>query len=202
MTRADKADLDLIRRAQKGQEAALSQLFERYRQDVLRMVYRILGPDADLEDVVQEAFIQVYRSIGSFRGDAQFTTWLYRVVTNVARMHLRARRARPQTLVAVPPETGRETAKADNHPEAQLQHQRDLALLYRHLDTLSEKKRTVLVLHDLSGLTAQQIAEIVGASALTVRTRLFYARKELYRALASDPGVSEEVRASLAGGRR
>jgi RNA polymerase sigma-70 factor (ECF subfamily) len=68
-----------------------------------------------------------------------------------------------------------------------------MAALYRHLSALSDKKRTVLVLHDLAGLSAAEIAEIVEAPVLTVRTRLFYARKELYALLASDPALSELV---------
>src|SRR6188472_1207364 len=91
------AELDpLIKRAQRGEPQALRELFVRYRGDVTRVAFRVLGPSADLDDVVQEAFVQVYRSLGSYQGTAKFSTWLYRVVTNVARMHRRRERARPQ----------------------------------------------------------------------------------------------------------
>ena len=186
----------LIERACRGEESALQELFEQHRGDVTRMVFRVMGPDPDVEDVVQDAFIHVYRSIRSFRGESKFSTWLYRVVTNVARMHLRKRRSRPRTVDAPVPEI--QVMGPEGGPDTLTQRNRSLRTLYRHIDALSEKKRTVLVLHDLSGLPPKEIAEIVGAPVLTVRTRLFYARKELYEALGRDPELSEDVRAALA----
>jgi RNA polymerase sigma-70 factor (ECF subfamily) len=88
--RAPMAEIDpLIRRAQRGEPRALREVLERHREDVARVAFRVLGPSADLEDVVQEALVQIYRSLPSYAGHSKFTTWLYRVVTNVARMHLR-----------------------------------------------------------------------------------------------------------------
>jgi RNA polymerase sigma-70 factor (ECF subfamily) len=185
------ADLDpLIAAAQRGEPRALRGLFERYRSDVSRIAYRVLGPSADLEDVVQEAFVQIYRSLPSYRGSAKFSTWLYRVVTNVARMHVRHERVRPRLGGA--PE-GMLEARPDEaqRPDEQAARNTRLRALYRHLDALSEKKRTVLVLHDLEGVAAAEVAEIVDAPVLTVRTRLFYARKELYAALAADPDLAD-----------
>lgn len=188
--RAAVASLDpLVEAARAGDETALNQLFIRYRQDVTRMVYRVLGPSPDLEDVVQEAFVQVYKSIAGFKGEARFTTWLYRVATNVARMHLRAKRSRPQ--LARHQVEDRRTADPLTRPDAEAERNARVAALYRHLDTLSDKKRTVLVLHDLAGVAPREIAEIVNAPVLTVRTRLFYARKELYAAIGRDPQLAE-----------
>lgn len=185
------ADLDpLIAAAQRGEAPAMRALFERYRQDVLRITFRVLGPSADLEDVAQEAFVQIFRSLPNYRGDAKFTTWLYRVVTNVARMHVRHERSRPRLGGA--PE-GLLEARPDHAqgPDEEAARNARLRVLYRHLDGLSEKKRTVLVLHDLAGVAAAEVAHIVEAPVLTVRTRLFYARKELYAALAADPELSD-----------
>ncbi|MGH3882353.1 MAG: RNA polymerase sigma factor, partial [Pseudonocardiaceae bacterium] len=84
-------------------------------------------------------------------------------------------------------------AGTDGRPDAAAERNERLRALYKHLETLSDRKRTVLVLHDLAGLPASEIAEIVEAPVLTVRTRLFYARKELYAALASDPALAEVV---------
>jgi RNA polymerase sigma-70 factor, ECF subfamily len=180
----------LIRRAQDGDPQALRDLFHRYRADVARIAFRVLGPSADLEDVVQEAFVQLYRSLASYRGNAKFSTWLYRVVTNVARMHRRRERSRPQLERASKADLEQQTV-ASGGPEAEVERGERLRALYRHLEALSDLKRTVLVLHDLVGLPASEIAEIVGAPVLTVRTRLFYARKELYAALAADPALAE-----------
>jgi RNA polymerase sigma-70 factor (ECF subfamily) len=179
----------LVRLAQRGDEYAQNELFKRHRAEVARIVARALGPDADFEDVVQDAFIQIFRSIDGFRGDSKFSTWLYRLVTNVVRMHLRKRRVRPMIAPGVAPERA---ARPDStgSPESSLERSWRIRRLYQHLDRLTEKKRSVLVLHDFEGVAPVEIAEIVGAPVLTVRTRLFYARRELYAALAEDPELA------------
>ncbi len=200
-TRAMDPDAALIARAQEGDTIAFRQIFVRHRGDVTRIVYRMLGPSADVEDVVQDVFLNVYRSLPSFRGDAKFSTWLYRLATNVTRMHLRRGRSRPRFADVEVPEAPRDSAPPDT-PEAQVEKAERVRALYRLLETLSEKKREVLVLHDLEGVPAKEIAEMAGIPVLTVRTRLFYARKELYAALADEPslrGVMEQLMESLPG---
>jgi RNA polymerase sigma-70 factor, ECF subfamily len=190
--RAPMADSDpLVRRAQRGEPLALRELLTRYRDDVARVAFRALGPNPDLEDVVQEALVQIYRSLPSYQGQSKFSTWLYRVVTNVARMHLRRQRSRPQLTSASNDALERQPAAAGERPDADAERSERLRLLYAHLSALSDKKRTVLVLHDFAGVPAAEIAAIVDAPVLTVRTRLFYARKELYAALARDPTLGE-----------
>jgi RNA polymerase sigma-70 factor (ECF subfamily) len=193
----------LVRLAQRGDESAKSELFKRHRHEVARIVARTLGPDADVEDVVQDAFIQIFRSIDSFRGEAKFSTWLYRLVTNVARMHLRKRRVRPLIASGVSPEHA-VRPDASTSPESAAERTWRIRRLYQHLDALSDKKRTVLVLHDLEGILPVEIAKIVDAPVLTVRTRLFYARRELYAALARDPelaSLAAELEALASKGR-
>lgn len=195
-------DLDaLIARAQEGDTDAFRQIFVRHRGDVTRIVYRMLGPSADVEDVVQDVFLNVYRSLPSFRGDAKFSTWLYRLATNVTRMHLRRGRSRPRFADVEVPEAPRDSSPPDG-PDVQIERAERVRALYRLLDTLSEKKREVLVLHDLEGVPAKEIADMAGIPVLTVRTRLFYARKELYAALADEPslrGVMEALLDELPG---
>lgn len=181
---------DLIARAQRGDRRAMDALLQQHERDVTRIAFRFIGPDGDLEDVVQEAFIQLFRSLGSFRGQAKFSTWLYRVVSNVAKMHIRARRVRPQLASPGAQEQAR-AATATLVPEDDVDRRDRIRALYAHATTLSEKKRTVWVLHDLEGLSPVEIAEIVDAPVLTVRTRLFYARKALYTALGEDPLFAE-----------
>src|SRR5690606_31447082 len=181
-------DAALIARAQEGDTAAFRQIFLRHRENVSRIVFRMLGPSADVEDVVQEVFLNVYRSLPSFRGDSKFSTWLYRLATNVTRMHLRRGRSRPKVADVEVPEAPRESRPPDG-PDEQLERAERVRALYRLLETLSDKKREVLVLHDLEGVPAKEIAEVMGIPVLTVRTRLFYARKELYAALADEPSL-------------
>jgi RNA polymerase sigma-70 factor (ECF subfamily) len=179
----------LIQRAKDGDARALEEVLRRYAPDVARIAHRMLGPSADLDDVVQEALFQVARSLHGFQGHSKFSTWLYRVVSNVARMHLRAKASRPVLDLAEPNQLAR-SAATDATPEAEAERSDDVRALYRCLDGLSEKKRTVLVLHDIEGVPAAEIARIVEVPLLTVRTRLFYARKELYAALARDPELA------------
>lgn len=179
----------LIRRAKEGDAGALERVLKRYAPDVTRIAHRMLGPTADLDDVVQEALFQVARSLPGFQGTAQFSTWLYRVVSNVARMHLRSKASRVVLDFAEPMQLARSAADAES-PEQHAERSDDIRALYRCLDRLSEKKRTVLVLHDLEGVPAAEIARIVEIPLLTVRTRLFYARKELYAALAREPELA------------
>jgi RNA polymerase sigma-70 factor (ECF subfamily) len=176
----------LIRKAQEGDEAAFRALFVRHRSDVARTVHRVMGASPDVDDVVQDVFVHVFRSLPSFRGDSKFSTWLYRLTVNVTRMHLRRGRSRPQIADVAVPEHPTDPAPTDS-PETHAECSERLAALYRLLDGIGEKKRTVLVLHDLEGRPAREIGELVGAPVLTVRTRLFYARKELYAAIAAEP---------------
>jgi RNA polymerase sigma-70 factor (ECF subfamily) len=186
----------LILRAQAGDERAFHELFVRHRGDVSRLVFRTIGPSADVDDVVQDVFIHVYRSIPSFRGDSKFSTWLYRLTMNVARMHLRKGRSRPQIADVPVPEAPRE--ERHDRPDDAAETALRVKALYALLENLSEKKRAVLVMHDLEGMAAKEIAEVVDAPVLTVRTRLFYARKELYAALAADTALGPVVQTLLA----
>lgn len=179
---------ELVRRAQKGDRAAFTELFRRHRGDVSRLVFRMLGPTADAEDVVQEVFLQVHKSLGEFRGQAKFTTWLHRVTVNVVLMVRRAARSRPvfsgEVLSDVEPD------RRILPDEDTARHQR-IAAFRRLLDRLAEKKRTVFVLHELEGLSPAEIGEVVDAPVLTVRTRLFYARKELAEMMRDEPTLAQ-----------
>lgn len=186
----------LIHRAKQGDEKAFVELFHRHRGDVTRLVFRVIGPSADVEDVVQDVFVHVFRSLPKFRGESKFSTWLYRLTVNVARMHLRKGRSRPRFVDVPLPEAPRD-AKPVETPDKVTERTQRVRALRRLIDQLSEKKRTVLVLHDLEGVPAKEIAEIVDAPVLTVRTRLFYARKELYAAIADDDELRPAVEAIL-----
>ena len=185
----------LIDRALAGEPSAFRELFRAHRSDVSRVVYRLLGPSADLEDVVQEVFIHVYRSLPTFRGDSRFSTWLYRLAVNVTRMHVRRGRSRPRIANVEVPDVASEVDARRDDPEALSEQRERVRVLYQLLDQLGEKKREVIVLHDFEGMPAKEIATLVGAPVLTVRTRLFYARKELYAAMAAEPKLTEVLAA-------
>ncbi len=187
MTEAHEVD-EVVARAQRGDRVAFAELFRRHRGDVSRLVFRMLGPSADSEDVVQEVFLQVHKSLAEFRGQAKFSTWLHRVTVNVVLMVRRAARSRPIFAGE---------AVADQEPDRGLLPDEDAArrarveAFRRLLDRLPEKKRTVFVLHEIEGLAPVEIAEIVDAPVLTVRTRLFYARRELAEMMRTEPTLAQ-----------
>jgi RNA polymerase sigma-70 factor, ECF subfamily len=177
----------LLQRCQVGEREALGEFYRLYRPEVVRNLHRVLGPGrGDLEDVLQDVFIEVFRSIGRFRGDSKLSTWLYRVCVNVALQRLRKRKR----LSEVPHDSIGENVpeSTNNHtPEGDLDAQRRLKAVYTILDRLSPKKRVVFILHEIEGREPKEIADIVGAPVLTVRTRLHYARKEFYAFVAREP---------------
>lgn len=177
---------DLIERCQAGDLDAFRTLFRTHRVDVTRLVHRLLGGSADVEDVVQEVFLQVHRSLKDFRFGSRFSTWLYRVTVNVVLMHRRSAKSRPVLVEALQAPAPRDEALL---PDELAARSRRIRALYRLLARLSDKKRVVYVLHELEGFTPTEIATLVGAPVLTVRTRLFYARRELVAMLREEPAL-------------
>jgi RNA polymerase sigma-70 factor (ECF subfamily) len=189
VARRDASDVDdVVSRAAAGEAEAFRTLFLRHKSDVARLVYRMLNAPADLEDVIQEVFVQVFRSLKDFRGQAKFSTWLHRVTVNVVLMHRRSARSRPVLTEELPGEI-----VADDHqtqPDDEVDRRERMRAFQRLLSRLADKKRIVFVLHELEGMAPAEIAEVVGAPVLTVRTRLFYARRELEAMLAEEPTLA------------
>jgi len=178
----------LIARASVGDTTAFRHIYERHRQDVGRLVYRMIGPRSDIEDVIQEVFVQVYKSLKDFRGQSKFTTWLHRVTVNVVLMHRRAARSRP--IFADEPPADGALRSGDIPPDEDFERRERMRAFGRLLERLAQKKRIVFVLHELEGVPPGEIAKIVGAPVLTVRTRLFYARREIEAMLREEPSLS------------
>jgi RNA polymerase sigma-70 factor (ECF subfamily) len=178
-------EADLIARAATGDRTAFRALYAKHREPVSRLVFRMLGGSRDVDDVVQEVFFQVYKSLKDFRGQAKFSTWLHRVTVNVVLMHRRAAKSRPtyteEPQADVTPDDGAVAPDVDTDRRARVR------AFARILERLAEKKRVVFILHELEGVSPAEIAEIVGAPVLTVRTRLFYARREIEAMLADEP---------------
>lgn len=176
----------LIDRCKEGDRVAFAELFRKHRSDVYRLVHRMLGPTPDCEDVVQEVFLQVFHSIKDFEGRASFNTWLHRVAINCALMHRRSQKSRPVLVSESLASSESTTLRPD---EGAIGRERARAF-YALLDRLPEKKRTVFVLHELDGLPLKDIAKLTHTQGLTVRTRLFYARRDLVRLLREDPTLA------------
>jgi RNA polymerase sigma-70 factor (ECF subfamily) len=185
----------LIERAAADDTAAFRELYNRHRADVARLVYRMLGGRGDLEDVIQEVFVQVHKSLKDFRGQSKLSTWLHRVTVNVVLMHRRAARSRP--VFADEPLGEGLVHGVEVPPDEDVERRERVRAFARLLDRLADKKRIVFVLHELEGISPSEIAKIVGAPVLTVRTRLFYARREIEAMLRDEPSLAGlEVRFS------
>jgi RNA polymerase sigma-70 factor (ECF subfamily) len=190
---ADEAEL--VRRCRAGERAAQDELYKRHRRQVAANLYRVMGQRDDLDDLVQEVFVIAFRGLPRFRGDARLSTWIYRICVNVALAKIRSKARRPPPLSltpsavetveggAPPPAPGRRPPPA---PEQALRQRQDRERVYRVLETMSPKKRMVLYLHEIEGRDLKEIAYVIDANPVTVRTRLFYARREFYRLLAED----------------
>jgi len=189
---ADAADAsapapgDLLTRAKAGEPAAFQQLYVKHQRQVASQL-AFLVPRSDLEDTLQEVFIEVFRSIKRFEGRSAFTTWLYRVTVHVA---MKARRKQTRSRLDIVEELPDVVDPASGPAEASLSAERQVRV-EALLENLSPKKRAVLVMHDLRGMEAAKIAEVLDTNILTVRTRLFYARREFEKLAAADPALSE-----------
>lgn len=183
----------LVERVRAGDPAAFTDLFRSYRGLVWRVLRHLLYDDPELEDVVQLTFVEVHRSLPSFEGRSRLSSWITRVALHVGYHHLRRKKSRPADYRASPnlPEQTDDGLGAD--PERALVARRAQARLGAVLARLPEKKRTVFILVELEGLSREQVAEIVGTNPATVRTRLHYARRDFWKAVAEDEGLRDLI---------
>ena len=180
------ASSDVISRCQAGDVSAFRELYGQHSRSVARRL-SFLVARADVEDVLQDVFIEVFKSIGRFEGKSQFTTWLYRVTVHVA---MKSRRKHTRSRVDIVEDV---PDVADDKPApdtVSLSAERQVRV-EAMLEKLAPKKRAVLVMHDLQGMDASEIAEVLDTNVLTVRTRLFYARREIEVMAKADPALSE-----------
>src|SRR5262249_35165653 len=181
-------EAELIERCRADDRSAHDELYYRFRRQVAGNLFRVLGDRTDLEDLVQEVFVIAFRGLDRFRGDARLSTWLYRICVNVALGRIRMRRRRPNAIgvqdLDVAPADPSLTERPET-PEKSLERRRERERVYQALELLAPKKRIVLYLHEIEGLDLKEIAYLVDSNPVTVRTRLFYARREFYELLAA-----------------
>jgi len=190
---ADEAEL--IQRCRAEERAAHDEFYHRFRRQVAGNLYRVLGDRTDLDDLVQEVFVIAFRGLERFRGDARLSTWLYRICVNVALGRIRTRKRRPSAMGVSDLDSALTDPSLTERPETPdrtLERRQEQERVYRALETLAPKKRIVLYLHEIEGLDLKEIAYLVDSNPVTVRTRLFYARREFYRVLAGEPASPDE----------
>jgi RNA polymerase sigma-70 factor (ECF subfamily) len=191
-------DEELAARAAAGDESAFEAIVTRYQSRVFRLAWRLTANEGDAADVLQETFLQVYRKLGTFRGDSRFGTWLYRIATNAALMHRRARSRRPaEPLESFLPRFDEDGLHAATPAELQaaagVEHRLDRRRLAEKaiaaIDRLPDTYREAFVLRDLEEMTTAQVADVLGLEPPAVRQRVHRARMMLRGYLGALSGV-------------
>lgn len=183
-TGAEPIDLAAVSRALGGDRRAFDDLYRRHVDRVARLMARLVGAPPDREDLIQQVFLEAFRSLSAFRGDAAFSTWLYRIAVNVAHDHLRRVRRRPQ--VPLGERALDELVAPATDPEQAAHRRQELGRALALLDRLKPKKRIAFVLRTVDGLSLDEIGVLVGASAPAVGQRVKHAQRELAVMIARD----------------
>jgi len=175
-----------IARAQQGDEAAFEALFSTHKRRVYSLCLRMTGDTAEAEDLTQEAFLQLFRKISTFRGESAFTTWLHRLVVNVVLMHLRKKGLQQISLDEVDSSQEEPVKRDYGDDDRRLIGSIDRLSLDRAIAALPHGYRTVFVLHDVEGYEHNEIAQIMNCSTGNSKSQLHKARLKLREHLRLD----------------
>jgi RNA polymerase sigma-70 factor (ECF subfamily) len=196
-------DRELILRAQRGDEPAFAELVERHQRRAFSIALGLVRDEQDASEIVQEAFLRVYRGLDAFNGAASFFTWLYRIVKNLSIDLMR----RPSWQREVADDLAGEQADAlflahlAHTPEDSLRRRELAATVGKAIESLPSYHRAVILMREVEGMSYEEMAVAAGVSKGTIMSRLFHARKKLQRALAQRY-VEETERAPEEGGER
>jgi RNA polymerase sigma-70 factor (ECF subfamily) len=178
-----QADVLLVERCRQADERAFDEIVQRHKNKIYNYVCRMTNDSPDAEDITQEVFIKAYVSIGAFRNDASVDTWLYRIATNLVIDRFRRGKRAPQTVPVLDDEEDPlhelPATERGSDPAAQAQLAELQAEVKRALAGLPPKLRSAIVMHDLEGLSYEEVAAAVGCPVGTVKSRLFNGRNLL-----------------------
>ncbi len=194
------SDRALVARARQGDEAAFAALFDLHKRRVYSLCLRMTGDVVEAEDLAQDAFIQVFRKLATFRGDATFSTWLYRVVVNTVLMKFRRRRLRPVSLDEPVRLESSYVQRDVSRDDLDLLGAVDRIALQRAVEELPPGCRTIFVLHEVEGYEHQEIARLLRCSVGNSKSQLHKARLKMRVMLFPDrknargePGPSRQL---------
>lgn len=173
-------DLDLAKTAAHGDMAAFEELYKRHHRRVYSVCLRMLQNTSEAEDLTQDVFIQLYRKIGSFRGDSAFTTWLHRMTVNQVLMHFRKRTVKFEKTTEEGETPDQMVPGSVNPNKMQIV---DKIALDNAIEQLPEGYKNVFVLHDIEGYEHEEVAKILGCSVGTSKSQLHKARLKLQKLL-------------------
>jgi RNA polymerase sigma-70 factor (ECF subfamily) len=178
--RVDDSEGSLVRRAQRGDEQAFAMLYELHKKRVYAVCLKMTRDVADAEDLTQEAFLQVFRSVNSFRGDSAFSTWLYRIAVNTVLMKLRRRKSPPLVSLDEPVSSDSPSLKREiGRPHPSLQGAVDRIALRRAAAELPAGCRQIFDLHEVEGFQHHEIAKILKCSVGNSKSQLHKAKVKL-----------------------
>ena len=185
-------DAELIRAAQQGDRAAFEELVRQYDQPVLRLALHLTGSEHEAKDIYQEAFLKVYRNLGSFRFECSFYTWVYRIVSNLCMDQLRRRKVRKEDSGVRVNSEGEEVDLLEQHPDERAGASPEQELMRREmgkriaqaLTKLSPRERMVFEMKHYQGLKLRTIGEALNTTEETAKNTLFRATQKLRSALA------------------
>ena len=193
MTREE--ELTIIRRVQDGDPNAFELLVTAYEKNVYNVALQMTGNREDAQDMTQEAFIKAYNSLSGFRGDSRFSSWLYRIVSNVCLDYKRKQSRRPASSLTVEDDEGEEqqldVADESQSPEALLERKLTREAVRKGLRQLPDEQRQILLLREIQGLSYEEIGEVMDLEAGTVKSRIFRARKKLCALLLEDGNIPD-----------
>lgn len=198
MTREQEAAV--IQAVLDGDVNAYEALVKEYEKNVYNLALRMTGNSEDAYDMSQEAFIKAYNSLSAFRGDSKFSVWLYRIVSNVCLDFLRSKNRKPTVSLSVENDEGEDVeldiADESSSPELVLERGLTRDAVRRGLAALPDDHREILLLREIQGLSYDEIAEVLGLEAGTVKSRIFRARKKLCSFLIKDGNIPDFVSSS------
>jgi RNA polymerase sigma-70 factor, ECF subfamily len=174
---SDPSDQEIVEEVRRGSAQAFRHLVERHQAFVYRLAYRFLGTVGDAEDITQESFIRLWKTLDRYRADAKLTTWLYKIVTNLCLDHLKSwHNRRAKRTIELAGYSGLHSAFT---ADQELINDEFFAAIERLTDELSPKQKAVFVLRDMEQMTMSEVAEVLSMDARQLKSNLYYARKKV-----------------------
>ncbi len=191
-----KADMELVRRAQEGDPDAFASLFNAHKSKIYSLCLRMTSNTAEAEDLTQDAFLQAFRKLATFRGDSALSTWLYRVAVNTVLMHMRKKGLRPVSLDQPIEQPDGSVKREQGRLDDRLSGSVDRIALTRAMKELPAGYRTIFVLHEVKGYEHHEIARLLSCSVGNSKSQLHKAKtrmRELLGIERREPASSESV---------
>jgi RNA polymerase sigma-70 factor (ECF subfamily) len=194
--RMTSTDEELVARSMTGDADSFNELILRWERPIYALAYRTIGREEDARDVCQETFLRAFRALPGFRGQAKFSSWIYRIALNLCRDWMR--RERRQPTVQAPDDVDLMEMAAAEEPSESIEdlvaRRDETRIVERAMAVLSEEQRTAIILKEYHGLTFQEIADLVGCPLSTVKTRLYQGLTMLRRELQKSPRIDRGIR--------